>query len=122
MRPIFDNMELIERDNFLSALDSGFREAASGEGYCFFIMGEAGIGKTSLVKAFLKKTDEESIQYIGACDSLFTPRPLGPLYDLALQINENWINEIHSVSIKSRIVLKICTGINSKTEACCHCI
>jgi predicted ATPase len=52
MRPILDNTELIERDNFLSALDSGFREAASGEGYSFFIMGEAGIGKTSLVKAF----------------------------------------------------------------------
>jgi len=101
--PIFDHMELIERDNFLSALNSGFSGAASGEGYCFFVMGEAGIGKTSLVKAFLKKTEDESIQYIGACDSLFTPRPLGPLYDLALQINENWINEIHSVSSRAEL-------------------
>jgi len=103
MRPILDNMELIERDNFLSALDSGFREAAAGEGYSFFIMGEAGIGKTSLVKAFLKKIENESIQYTGACDSLFTPRPLGPLYDLALQINETWINEIHSVSSRAEL-------------------
>ena len=116
MRPIFDNIELIERDNFLSALDSGFREAASGEGYCFFIMGEAGIGKTSLVKAFLKKTEEESIQYIGACDSLFTPRPLGPLYDLALQINGNWINEIHSVSSRAELFSRFIQELTQKPK------
>ena len=116
MRPIFDNMELIERDNFLSALDSGFREAASGEGYCFFIMGEAGIGKTSLVKAFLKKTEDESIQYIGACDSLFTPRPLGPLYDLALQINGNWINEIHSVSSRAELFSRFVQELTQKPK------
>jgi DNA-binding CsgD family transcriptional regulator len=116
MRPILDNTELIERDNFLSALDSGFREAASGEGYSFFIMGEAGIGKTSLVKAFLKKTEEESIQYIGACDSLFTPRPLGPLYDLALQINEHWINQINSVSSRAELFSRFVQELTQKQK------
>jgi DNA-binding CsgD family transcriptional regulator len=116
MRPIFDNIELIERDNFLSSLNSGFKEAASGEGYCFFIMGEAGIGKTSLVKAFLKKTEDECIQYIGACDSLFTPRPLGPLYDLALQINENWINEIHSVSSRAELFSRFVQELTQKSK------
>jgi len=116
MRSIFDNIELIERDNFLSALDSGFREAASGEGYCFFIMGEAGIGKTSLVKTFLKKTEDESIQYTGACDSLFTPRPLGPLYDLALQINENWINEIHPVSSRAELFSRFVQELTQKQK------
>src|SRR5689334_23052870 len=116
MRPVFDNMELIERDNFLSALDSGFREAAAGEGYCFFIMGEAGIGKTSLVKAFLKKTEGESVQYVGACDSLFTPRPLGPLYDLALQMNEDWINEIHSVSSRAELFSRFVHELTQKSK------
>jgi len=116
MRPIFDNMELIERDNFLSSLNSGFKEAAAGEGYCFFIMGEAGIGKTSLVKAFLKKTEDESVQYIGACDSLFTPRPLGPLYDLALQMNEDWINEIHSVSSRAELFSRFAQELTQKSK------
>ena len=114
--PIFDHMELIERDNFLSALNSGFTEAALGEGHCFFVMGEAGIGKTSLVKAFLKKIEDESIQYIGACDSLFTPRPLGPLYDLALQINENWINEIHSVSSRAELFSRFLKELTQKPK------
>jgi len=116
MRPIFDNMELIERDNFLSALDSGFREAAAGEGYSFFIIGEAGIGKTSLVKAFLKKIERESIQYIGACDSLFTPRPLGPLYDLAVQMNKTWINEIHSVSSRAELFSRFVQELTQKQK------
>lgn len=116
MRPIFDNIELIERDNFLSSLHSGFREAALGEGYCFFIMGEAGIGKTSLVKAFLKKTEDESVQYLGACDSLFTPRPLGPLYDLALQMNEDWIKEIHSVSSRAELFSKFVQELSQKQK------
>ena len=116
LHSIFDHMELIERDNFLSALNSGFTEAALGEGHCFFVMGEAGIGKTSLVKAFLKKIEDESIQYIGACDSLFTPRPLGPLYDLALQINENWINEIHSVSSRAELFSRFVQELTQKQK------
>ena len=116
MRPIFDNMELIERDNFLFSLNNGFKEAALGEGYCFFIMGEAGIGKTSLVKAFLKKTEGESVQYVGACDSLFTPRPLGPLYDLALQMNEDWINEIHSVSSRAELFSRFVHELTQKSK------
>jgi DNA-binding CsgD family transcriptional regulator len=99
-------MELIERDDFLTSLRGGFKKAASGEGHCFFIMGEAGIGKTSLVKTFLKEVADESIEYVGACDSLFTPRPLAPLYDLALQINEEWVQEIHSVSSRTELFTK----------------
>ncbi|HEX4373269.1 MAG TPA: ATP-binding protein, partial [Puia sp.] len=81
-------MELIERDHFLEILENGFKKVAEGEGHSFFVMGEAGIGKTSIIKSFLKVVEEESLQYIGACDFLFTPRPLAPLYDLAMQMNE----------------------------------
>ena len=68
-------MELIERDDFLATMYNYFQQAVLGEGHCVFIAGEAGIGKTSLVKAFLKQVEEESIAYTGTCDSLFTPRP-----------------------------------------------
>ncbi len=97
-------MELIERDDFLSLLHSGFKKIASEEeGHCFFIIGEPGIGKTSLVKAFLNQVEDESIQYVGACDSLFTPRPLAPLYDLALQIKEDWAHKIESIISRAEL-------------------
>ena len=48
-------MELIERDGFLTALRSQFELVSEGEGRSIFVNGEAGIGKTSLIKTFCKK-------------------------------------------------------------------
>jgi hypothetical protein len=45
--------------------------------------GEAGIGKTSLVRAFCDRHGGDARALWGACDALRTPRPLGPLLDIA---------------------------------------
>ena len=47
--------------------------------------GEAGIGKTALVEGFLAAHRAEARTLLGRCDALFTPQPLGPLHDIALQ-------------------------------------
>ncbi|MEO8415759.1 MAG: AAA family ATPase [Ginsengibacter sp.] len=99
-------MKLIERDNFLETLQSRFNKISAAEGHCFFITGEAGIGKTSLIKAFLKQVGEDSMQFVGACDSLFAPRPLAPLYDVAVQIKKNWADNIYSVSSVTELFTK----------------
>ena len=85
--------KLIERDEFLSALQTKFENIFEGEGHCVFISGEAGIGKTSLVKAFCKEQKGDCNIYQGACDALFTPRPLAPLYDIIWQMKSDlWAN------------------------------
>ena len=81
-------MELIERGSFLTSLLSRFEEVAEGEGRCVFVGGEAGIGKTSLIKAFCLKVKNHCNIYQGVCDALFTPRPLAPLYDVLLQLGK----------------------------------
>ena len=78
-------MELIERDEYLIQLQKQFEKTQAGEGHCIFVSGEAGIGKTTLIKAFCKELTKESRIYHGTCDALFTPRPLAPLYDIAMQ-------------------------------------
>lgn len=45
------------------------------------IGGEAGIGKTSLVRAFTATARERARVLTGACDDLLTPRTLGPFRD-----------------------------------------
>ncbi len=45
------------------------------------ITGEPGIGKTVLVTAVIEAREERVLW--GACDPLITPRPLGPLHDVA---------------------------------------
>ena len=77
-------MALLERDLHLHALRSALGEAVT-EGRIALVYGEAGIGKTSLVEQFMNENRKSCRILHGACDALFTPRPLGPLYDVALQ-------------------------------------
>ena len=84
-------MPLIERDVFMTSLYEHFENVAGGEGHCILLSGEAGFGKSVLVKAFCKDQRDNCTIYQGACDDLFTPRPLAPLYDVLWQVNkERW--------------------------------
>lgn len=47
------------------------------------IGGEAGVGKTSLLRRFRDERAGSTRFLWGACDALFTPRPLGPFVDVA---------------------------------------
>jgi DNA-binding NarL/FixJ family response regulator len=76
-------MTLLEREPGREALAAALREAAGGAGRVALVYGEAGIGKTSLVDAFTREAARGCRVLRGACDSLLTPRPLGPLHDLA---------------------------------------
>lgn len=82
-------VNLLERDQELAELSALLDESACGKGRIAVIRGEAGIGKTSLVEHFLRETQERrrtSMRSLwAACEALFTPRPLGPLYDIAQQ-------------------------------------
>jgi predicted ATPase/DNA-binding CsgD family transcriptional regulator len=79
------SVDLLERDEYLSALDEALRHATTGHGRLALVSGEAGIGKTSLVERFLGRRQTSVRTLWGACEALFTPRPLGPLYDIAQQ-------------------------------------
>jgi DNA-binding CsgD family transcriptional regulator/tetratricopeptide (TPR) repeat protein len=49
------------------------------------VAGEAGVGKSALVEE-LQRDLPEAAWFWGACDGLFTPRPLGPLFDIAAKL------------------------------------
>jgi DNA-binding CsgD family transcriptional regulator len=99
-------MDLIERADVLSQLQMEFEKTSSGEGHCVFINGEAGIGKTALVKAFCKQ-QQKGVIYQGSCDALFTPRPLAPLYDIVWQIKRDLWPTSHTLEERSELFLKV---------------
>ncbi|HZG67719.1 MAG TPA: AAA family ATPase, partial [Herpetosiphonaceae bacterium] len=74
---------LHERDSPLQTLLAGARSVASGQGRIVILEGEAGIGKTALLREFALRAEEGSRVLWGWCEALFTPRPLGPLQDMA---------------------------------------
>jgi DNA-binding CsgD family transcriptional regulator len=78
-------MELLERGPSLALLADCAAEARRGDGRLVVLGGEAGVGKTALLERFQRELRDARWSW-GACDGLFTPRPLGPLYDLADQL------------------------------------
>ena len=52
-------------------------------GRLVLVGGDAGVGKTALVRRFCDECAGRARVLWGACDALFTPRPLGPLFDVA---------------------------------------
>jgi DNA-binding CsgD family transcriptional regulator len=77
---------LLERKTALDALAEIAGEARSGEGRLVLVEGEAGVGKSALLEQFTHDLPDSRL-LSGACDGMFTPRPLGPLFDIAQQVH-----------------------------------
>jgi DNA-binding CsgD family transcriptional regulator len=77
-------VQLLERDDALQRLEKLLAAARDGEGRTLLVRGEAGIGKTSAVRFFTDAHLEDAHVLWGGCDDLLTARPLGPIWDMAL--------------------------------------
>jgi ATP/maltotriose-dependent transcriptional regulator MalT len=75
-------VELIERGHALHLLQGALDVAGQGAGRTALVCGEAGIGKTSLLTQLVGGDGVGRVLW-GGCEALFSPRPLGPLYDMA---------------------------------------
>ena len=96
-------MELLEREQFLSELEALLNGVAAGNGRCVLVSGEAGIGKTSVVERFAEAHKTRTRVLWGACDALFTPRPLGPLHDIAHQTQGNLLTLLEEEASRASI-------------------
>lgn len=77
---------LFEREAPLAQLAALATRSASSRGQIAVVSGEAGVGKSSLLEALqaLQATRDPALPFArGHFDALFTPRQLGPFYDLA---------------------------------------
>jgi DNA-binding CsgD family transcriptional regulator/tetratricopeptide (TPR) repeat protein len=75
---------LLERSHHLAALRESLAAVrGSSSGRLLLVGGEAGVGKTVLIRQFCDEERRSARILSGACDALFTPAPLGPLLELA---------------------------------------
>ena len=77
---------LVEREAPLQALRQAWHDAQTQGGRLVLVCGEAGIGKSSLIQAFLAQLPDPRAAVTGWCDPMQTPRPLGPVRDLARRL------------------------------------
>src|SRR3979490_1221405 len=78
-------MVLLERERCLLDLAEWLDAAVEHGGLVALVEGEAGVGKTTLLQEFSAQQRRVGRVLWGACDALFTPRPLAPLHDIARQ-------------------------------------
>ncbi len=76
-------MVLYERAQLIDSLCDLLDDAAAGHGRLALVHGEIGIGKSALVREFSDVASRSARVLWGACDPLSSPRPLGPLADVA---------------------------------------
>ncbi|GAA4698685.1 ATP-binding protein [Nocardioides conyzicola] len=74
-------LDLLERQGELRTLTALAARAATGHGATVLVSGEAGIGKTSLLRSFAETLPRGTRVLAAGCEDLLTPRALGPLRD-----------------------------------------
>jgi DNA-binding CsgD family transcriptional regulator/tetratricopeptide (TPR) repeat protein len=78
---------LLERADELAALgDLLAGVEAGGPGRVVLIGGEAGVGKTALIRELCELAGRAKVVH-GACEPLFAPRPLGPFLEIADELH-----------------------------------
>lgn len=89
-------MEIVERQPFLDTLNELLvniqSQALSSQ--LVLVSGEAGIGKTALVRHFTQNAGAPVLW--GMCDPLTTPRPLAPLLDILEQTGSELLHVLES--------------------------
>jgi ATP/maltotriose-dependent transcriptional regulator MalT len=108
--------ELLERSAQLTALaDALANSREDGRGRLVLISGEAGGGKTALVRAFCDVQAVSARVLWGACDALFTPRPLGPFVDVAGQTGGELDDVVHGVAKPYDVASALIRELNSRS-------
>ncbi|MHB8577369.1 MAG: ATP-binding protein, partial [Dehalococcoidia bacterium] len=109
-------MELLERTSFLDELSRLFTAAAAGHGALVFVGGEAGAGKTALTREFCRSQAAGARVLVGACDALSTPRPLGPLVDIARASGGGLAGLLDGGAPRERVFAALLTELSTRNK------
>ncbi len=85
-------VDMLPRQDRLAPLDDALASAAAGAGRMVLLGGEAGSGKSTLVRQFADSAARRHEVLVGYCEPLSTPRPAGPLLDLAPRLGPDLVD------------------------------
>lgn len=114
-QPLAPRAELVERDDLIDEIVARQRGVPTRGGCLIWLSGEAGAGKTSLVRAIAARPGNRVLA--GNCDSMSTPRPLGPLIDMAGGGGDRIANALDSAASRHELFESVLDELGSPTLA-----
>jgi DNA-binding CsgD family transcriptional regulator len=107
---------LLERAEELSALNDRLDGVeSSGRGHVFLLRGEAGVGKTALIRELCDGRAGSARIAHGACEPLFTPRPLGPLIEIAHELDGGLVPLVERGAKPYEVVMALVEELDGPT-------
>jgi predicted ATPase len=115
--PVYTSpVRLLERDHPIEVLQTRAERAAAGHGGLVLLVGEAGIGKTALLRAFAERVSMPVLW--GMCDPLSTPRPLGPLRDVAGALGSAVTASLRESAAQHEIFAAVLDALRATSPSC----
>jgi DNA-binding CsgD family transcriptional regulator/tetratricopeptide (TPR) repeat protein len=107
--------DLLERKADLHALIEGRNAVRKhGSGRLVLLAGEAGVGKTALLREFQAGLDGRTRVLWGTCDPLSTPEPLGPFFDVADAVGGQLAALVSSVARPHEVATALLQVMNER--------
>lgn len=107
---------LVERENAIAQFGRSVDKLTNGSGSIVLVSGEAGIGKTSFLEEARRQFDKQATFYWSGCDPLFTPRPFGPVHDIATKFSQKVLTLLEDGASPSNIFSQFYQALESSNE------
>jgi len=112
------DQQLLEREVALETLNDALAEVGRHlRGRVVFVGGEAGSGKTALLRAFVARAPREADLHWVACEALATPRPLGPLLDLAGDLGGELAAQVADAAASHDVAASLLHQVEGRTPS-----
>lgn len=107
---------LVEREGAIAQFGQAIDKLIDGSGGIALVSGEAGIGKTSFLEEAKRTFDKRATFYWSGSDPLFTPRPFGPVHDIATKFSEKVLTLLENGASPSIIYSQFYQALESSKE------
>jgi len=109
---------LFERADELALLAERLAAVAvTGTGHVVLLRGEAGVGKTALVREFCELRAGSATIAVGGCEPLFAPRPLGPFIEIAQSLDGELRALVEEGAMPYQVVAELADELRGQAPA-----
>jgi DNA-binding CsgD family transcriptional regulator/tetratricopeptide (TPR) repeat protein len=112
-------MELLERKGDLDRLSLLWANASAGWGKTVLVTGEAGVGRSSVIQRLGESIKGSGAYFLGCCEPLICPRPLGPLHDIAPSLGKLFNHSIRDQENHSVVFASLLDELTRQAKPIC---